>query len=265
MASRYLDKLRGKSIVVVGGTSGVGFATAEASLELGANVVVVSRTQDSVTKAVRRLQTSHPAAAASIRGHVCDISSEQAEADMAKVFDLVTGNGANPVDHVISTAGSFPNPLTLAGATPGDLVAASSHLFIGDLMLAKVAARYLRPAYTSSITLTGGAGTYKPPPGWPLWAGIGGAKDSLTRSLALELKPVRVNLVSLGAIRTELFDRAAAAHGHHDAAFVEAAENSSALGRIGDPGDVAETYLALMKNHFVTGTVNVVEGGALLI
>ncbi|RMJ16594.1 hypothetical protein CDV36_003717 [Fusarium kuroshium] len=262
MAPNYTDKLRAKSIVVIGGTSGVGFAAAEASLEFGANVVVVSRTQKNVDKAVQRLQESYPAAAKRIRGHTCDLSSEQAEADITKVFDFATENGAHLVDHVISTAGSFPNPISLAEATPSNLVAASQYHFIGDLMLAKVAVKYLQPAYTSSITLTGGAGTYKPPPGWPLWAGVGGAKDALTRSLALELKPIRVNLVSLGAIRTELFDRAMAEWGESAA---EAAKNASVLGRVGDPGDVAETFLALMKNHFVTGTINILEGGALLI
>ncbi|OJJ07626.1 hypothetical protein ASPVEDRAFT_46892 [Aspergillus versicolor CBS 583.65] len=262
MALKYADKLRGKSIVIVGGTSGVGFAAAEASLEFGASVVVVSRTQENVDKAVKRLQASYPAAAINVRGYACDISSEQAEADISRVFDFATDKGTKPVDHVISTAGSFPNPITLAEATPSSLIAASQYHFIGDLMLAKVAVKYLRPGYTSSITLTGGAGTYKPPPGWPLWAGVGGAKDALTRSLALELKPIRVNLVSLGAIQTELFDRAMAGWGEE---AIQAAKNASVLGRIGDPGDAAETFLAIMRNQFMTGTINVVEGGALLI
>ena len=125
MTTRYTDKLRGKSIVIVGGTSGVGFAAAEASLEFGASVVVVSRTQEDVDKALQRLQAAYPAAAMSVRGYACDISSEQADADISKVFDFVTENGAKPVDHVISTAGSFPNPITLAEATPSSLIAAS--------------------------------------------------------------------------------------------------------------------------------------------
>ncbi|KAJ3531338.1 hypothetical protein NM208_g8924 [Fusarium decemcellulare] len=247
MAPRYLHKLRGKSIVIVGGTSGVGFAVAEACLEFGAELVIVSRSQENVDKALHRLQASYPDAATSIQGYTCDLMSGQAEADIIQVFDLATQNGTNLVDHVISTAGSFPNPVTLADATSDDLVAASKYHFIGDLLLAKVAVRYLKPAYTSSITMTGGAGTFRPPPGWPLWAGVGGAKDALTRSLAVELKPIRVNLVSLGAIRTELF------------------ESSRRRLGIGDPQDVAETYLGLVKNHFATGTINVVDGGALLV
>ncbi|KAI9150743.1 Short-chain dehydrogenase/reductase ATR9 [Paramyrothecium foliicola] len=262
MAPNYIDKLRGKSIVIVGGTSGVGYAAAEASLEFGANVVVVSRNPGNVDQAVQKLQASYPAAAMNIRGHACNLSSEQAEIDITKVFEFATNGGTNLVDHVISTAGSFPNPMSLAEATPEKLVAASQYHFIVDLMLAKVADKYLRPTYTSSITLTSGTGTYKPPAGWPLWAGVGGAKDSLTRSLALELKPIRVNLVSLGAIHTELFDRTMEKWGE---AALEAVKNASVLGRVGDPGDVAETFLAIMRNHFVTGAIHIVEGGALLI
>ncbi|KAF4462407.1 short chain dehydrogenase reductase family [Fusarium albosuccineum] len=262
MAPEYLHKLRGKSIVIVGGTSGVGFAVAEACLEFGAELVIVSRSQENVDRAVHRLQASYPDAATSIQGYTCDLMSGQAEADIVKVFDLATQNGTNLVDHVISTAGSLPKPMTLADATSDDLVADSKYHFIGDLLLAKVVVRYLKPTYTSSITMTGGAGTFKPPPGWPLWAGVGGAKDALTRSLAVELKPIRVNIVSLGAIRTELFDGAVADWG---AEAIDATMKASPLNKIGDPQDVAETYLALIKNHFATGTINFVEGGALLV
>ncbi|OAL38402.1 hypothetical protein AYO20_02461 [Fonsecaea nubica] len=261
MSPNYIDKLRGKSLVIVGGTSGVGFAVAEASLEFVAKVVVVSRTQENVDKAVHRLKTSYPHAATNVRGNACDLSSEQAEKDLTNVFDFATDNGINLVDHVVSTAGGMPNPITLAEVTPNDLVAASKYHFIGDLILAKVAVKYLKQTYTSSITLTGGAGTYKPPRGWPMWAGVGGAKDALTRSLALELKRVRVNLVSLGAIRTELFDRAVAGAGE---AVAEAAKKAFVLARLGEPGDVTETFLAIMRNNLVTGTVNIVDGGALL-
>ncbi|KAH0837112.1 short chain dehydrogenase [Fonsecaea pedrosoi] len=133
MSPNYIDKLRGKSLVIVGGTSGVGFAVAVASLEFGAKVVVVSRTQG----------------ATNVRGIACDLSSEQAEKDLTKVFDFATDNGINLVDHVVSTAGGMPNPITLAEVTSDDLVAASKYHFIGDLILAKVAVKYLKQTYTS--------------------------------------------------------------------------------------------------------------------
>lgn len=261
MSPNFRKKLVGKTIVVVGGTSGVGYAVAEGGIDLGANVVVISRTQDKVDNAVQRLKTSFPDCVASIQGFACNITSESAEVDITKVFQLITDNGLNPVDHVVSTAGSMPITITLSDATVEDLVAFSKYHFIGDTILAKVAAKHLKPTYTSSITLAGGAGTQKPPPGWSLWATVGGAKDALARGLAVGLAPIRVNLVSLGAIRTELFEQAAA---HYGEAAIEASKDNSLLGTIGDPRDVAESYLGIMKNYFQTGTITFVEGGALL-
>ncbi|CAH0021515.1 unnamed protein product [Clonostachys rhizophaga] len=252
----------GKSILIVGGTSGVGFAIAEACVELGARVVVVSRSQDKVNMAVERLKRSYEDAIQRVQGYVCDLAGGEVEAELAKLFEVITDKGSNLIDHVVSTAGSHPNTMTLGEATLENMVSASRHLFIGDVLLAKLALKHLRPADTSSFTMTGGAGTQKPPHGWSLWAGIGGAKDSLTRGLAVSMKPIRVNLVSLGAIQTELFDEAGGKWGQET--LEKAAKTASLLGTIGKPEDVAETYLALMKNKFVTGTISMVEGGALL-
>ncbi|KAM0415692.1 hypothetical protein ACHAPT_013364 [Fusarium lateritium] len=259
MSQHFQNKLVGKSIVVVGGTSGVGYAVAEGGIDLGANVVVLSRSQDKVNDAVQRLKATFPDRAVSIRGLVCDITSESAEADITKVFRLITDDGSTPVDHVVSTAGGHPNTTALRDATAEDLVAFSKYHFVGDAMLAKVATKYLRPANASSITMTGGAGTVRPPPGWSLWASVGGAKDAMARGLAVGLAPIRVNLVSLGAIRTELLEGAVANWGE---AVLEGAKGNSLLGIVGDPRDVAETYLGIMKNYFQTGTITLVEGGA---
>ncbi|CAH0037965.1 unnamed protein product [Clonostachys solani] len=256
MGRQTVESFSGKSILIVGGTSGVGFAIAEACVDLGARVVVASRSQDKVNTAVERLKRSYENATDRIQGYVCDLARGEVEAELTKLFNDITDKGSNPLDHVVSTAGSHPNAMTLGEATLENLVSASRHLFIGDVLLAKLASKYLRPADNSSFTMTGGAGTQKPPHGWSLWAGIGGAKDSLTRGLAISMKPIRVNLISLGAIQTELFDEAAERWGSKD--FGGGCEDCII------PEDVAETYLAIMKNKFVTGTISMVEGGALL-
>ncbi|KAL0938558.1 Tropinone reductase 2 [Colletotrichum truncatum] len=261
MTFNFTNKLAGKSVVIVGGTSGVGFAVAEGCIEFGASVVLVGRTKIKVEEAVQRLGATYPNASERVRGYACDISSKTAEDDITNLFEFVTAARKTVVDHVISTAGGLPNTLTLTDVTSDDLVAFSRYHFIGDTMLAKIASKYLDPAHTSSITFTGGAGTFKPPPGWSVWASIGGAKDALTRGLAISLAPIRVNLVSLGAIRTELFDQAAANWGKE---ALEASKDASILGVIGDPRDVAESYLGIIKNHFQTGTITLAEGGTLL-
>lgn len=81
-------ELAGKSVVIVGGTSGVGYAIAEATVEFGANMVVVSRTQDNVDKALQRLHASYPEHNSQVRGFVCDLSSPTAEEDITKLLRI---------------------------------------------------------------------------------------------------------------------------------------------------------------------------------
>ncbi|OLN85269.1 Tropinone reductase 2 [Colletotrichum chlorophyti] len=263
MAPKYTNKLEGKSVLVVGGTSGMGFAVAEASVEFGASVVVASRSKAKVDDAVRRLATSYPDAKDRIRGHTVDLSGEDSETSITELFYFVTNGGKDKVDHVVETAGDAPSAgLALEEVTVQRIVEASSPRFSGIVMLAKVAAQHLKQAHTSSLTLTGGVASFKPFPGWSVMAAIGGAKEALARGLAVDMKPVRVNLVSPGAVQTELFD--AVVEKSDPEAAKAVFRHDTLLGRIGDPEDLAEAYLSLMKNYFATGTTTHVEGGKLL-
>ncbi|GKT46301.1 short-chain dehydrogenase/reductase ATR9 [Colletotrichum spaethianum] len=270
MALKYVNKLEGKSVLIVGGSSGIGFAVAEAGVEFGARVVVASRSQERVSKAIERLTASYPNAKDRIRGHVVDLYGDESESNITKLFEFVTKGGKDKVDHVIETAGENLNTsLTLQEATPKRIAEASSSRVSGAVMLAKVAFKYLKKEHTSSLTLTGGATAHKPPLGMSVLATVGGAKDALARGLAVDMNPVRVNLVSPGAVQTDMLDsvlenmkfgRACA-----DLKVVRALfKGASLMGRIGDPEDLAEAYLSLMKNHFVTGTILHVNGGLLL-
>jgi NAD(P)-dependent dehydrogenase (short-subunit alcohol dehydrogenase family) len=113
-----------------------------------------------------------------------------------------------------------------------------------------------------SVVLTTGTAGRRPLPGTTVAASLCGAMESLTRALALELAPLRVNAVAPGIVRTELWrdlpepDR--------DALFKSAAQ-SLPTGRIGEPADVAEAYLYLMRGAYTTGSVVVVDGGTVLV
>lgn len=94
-------------------------------------------------------------------------------------------------------------------------------------------------------------------------AGWGSAKEGMARGLAVDLKPVRVNCVSPGAIDTELFDRFGSRGSREQ--IVEMYKNKTLVKRIGKPEDIAEAYLYLMRDGFVTGTTLLSDGGYVLV
>lgn len=237
--------LRGQRVVVIGGTAGIGFAVAEAAAREGADVVVASRRRDSVDAAVKRL----PGGAT---GEVLDATDE------AAVRDFFGGVGA--FDHLVYTAGEALLMETLAES---DLTRARSFLdtrLWGAYTAVKHGAPMIRAG--GSVVLTTGTAGRRPMPGTTVAASLCGAMESLTRALALELAPLRVNVVSPGVVRTELWrdlpteDR--------DGLFASAA-GSLPVGRPGEPEDIAEAYLYLMRGGYTTGSVVVVDGGGVLV
>ena len=163
MARKYLNKLEGKLVVVIGGTSGIGLAVAEASVEHGAHVVVASRTQENIDNAVERLKQSYPEFAENVRGHPCNNSSSNAEAEIVKLFDFVTDSGAKKIDHIIDTSGE-------TGPVVGKLEDVTSEIWledyrvrlVGAALVGKNAAKYMRQESSSSYTMTSGVLTARP-------------------------------------------------------------------------------------------------------
>jgi len=266
MPSKYLTKLQNTSVLIVGGSAGIGYGIAEACLEYGANVVIASRSRNKVDAAVTKLKETYPDHASNIRGHTVNLNTLETnvEDDLVKLFDFVTDNGTTPVDHVVETAGdlSLRGKLTLQSATPELMAQATSVRLVGVVLLAKVAVRYVAKSYKSSFTMTSGAMLYKPRPGLAPFAGAAGGKEPMTKAFALDMVPVRVNLVSPGAIDTELLWGREEGVGKEKLA--EMYKKGSILGRVGDVEDVVEAYLGIMKNGFQTGSTVHSEGGYLL-
>ncbi|MGD9988556.1 SDR family oxidoreductase [Pseudonocardia sp.] len=238
-------RLDGSDVVVLGGTSGVGLATAGLAAGAGARVTVVSSRRSSVDKALAALpDTAH--------GVVADLT------DPAAVAAVFADLGA--VDHIAFTAGE---PLSLMPVAELDLDRAHRFFelrYFGALTAVHAALPYLRDG--GSITLTTGSAGARPSPGWSVAASIVGAVEALTRALAVELAPrVRVNAVSPGVLRSPMWDGVA---GVDSEALYAATGPTVPLGRVGEVTDAALAFLYCMTQPFATGTVTAVDGGALL-
>ncbi|GIF78024.1 short-chain dehydrogenase [Asanoa siamensis] len=227
---------------MLGGTSGLGFAVAEHLSARGAEIVVASSRQESVDKAVAKLP-------AGTTGHAVDLRDEAA---IERLFAWV-----GPFDHLVYTAGE---PLRLLPADDLDLDAAREFFglrFFSVLAAVKHAAARIRPG--GSITLTTGSAEHRPAAGWSVAAAICGAVSALTRALAIELAPVRVNAVAPGVTRSPLW--AGLGEDDREAYFRQV---GGLIGRVGETDEVARAYAYLIDQPFSTGTVLGVDGGQIL-
>ena len=237
--------LKEKVVVVLGGTSGIGLATALAAAARGAVVTVTSRSGERVAHAVRQI-------GGSARGEVVNLESEE---DTRALCERVGG-----FNHLVYTAG---DELLFSPVAQLDLAAARRSFEVrvfGALGAIKHAAARIRPG--GSIVLTHGIAGARPTAGWAVGAAVCGAMDALTRALAVELAPVRVNAVSPGFVRTPLWNPIPEAQ--REALFREAGDKLLTR-RIGEAAEIAEAYCYLMENTFTTGQTLVVDGGGVLV
>lgn len=237
--------LQGQRVVLLGGTSGLGLATAQAAAAAGADVVVASSSQRRVDAALQSL----PAGA---RGHAVDLSREEA---VRALFEQL-----GPFDHLVFTAGENLELTTLAAAQLDQARRFFDLRYWGAFMAAKYGSPKLRRG--GSIVLTGGSASARPRAGWALGASLCAAMEGLTRALAVELAPIRVNLVAPGVVRTELWGKLGAAE--REALFAGVGQQLL-VGRVGEPGDIAAAYVFLMANGYSTGEILNVNGGAHLV
>jgi NAD(P)-dependent dehydrogenase (short-subunit alcohol dehydrogenase family) len=128
------------------------------------------------------------------------------------------------------------------------------------LAAAKYGSKNIRKG--GSIVLTTGVAGQRPHKGWVIAASVCGTIEALTRALALELAPIRVNAVSPGVVRTNLWQNMTAEDREH---LYESVGNSLPVGRVGEPHDIAQAYLFFMQDAFATGQTLVVDGGTVLV
>jgi NAD(P)-dependent dehydrogenase (short-subunit alcohol dehydrogenase family) len=239
------NSLQDKRVVVLGGSSGIGLEVARQAASQGASVVIASSSVERVRKAVESI-------GGEAQGEALDVSDEPA---VATFFSKL---GA--FDHLVFTAG---DSLHLHDLAATDLQSAR-HAFELRYWGALAAVKYGSPRMRKegSIVLTTGIAGQRPRKGWVIAASVCGTIEALTRALAVELAPIRVNAVSPGTVRTNLWQSMSAPERER---LFESVGKSLPVGRVGEAHDVAQAYLFLMQEGFSTGQIVVVDGGAALI
>ena len=230
-------------VVVLGGTSGIGLATAKAAAVAGASVVVASRNPVSVNSALAELPERS-------EGYTVDASSSE---QLAAFFDEV-----GEFDHFAYTAGDNLVPASLDSYTAEMGRAFLELRVVRAFEAVRLAVAHLRAG--GSVALTSGTAAYRGGSGWFLGSAASGAIVSAARSLAVELAPIRVNVVAPGVVRSPLW--AGLPDADREAMF-ESVAAALPLGRVAEVEDVAKAFVHLMDSDYLTGTVSVVDGGTL--
>jgi NAD(P)-dependent dehydrogenase (short-subunit alcohol dehydrogenase family) len=233
--------------LLLGATKGIGFALAGQLLAQGAEVIISGRTEEGVATSLSRLQAAFPQGKAS--GLVLDLREH------AAARAVLAGAGA--VDHLVLCGssdvawGPFAS-LSMEALEKALHMKLAGYLNAVQAVLPQLAAR-------GSVTFVGGAASRASMPGTAGLAAVNGALEAVTRTLARELAPRRVNMVSPGMTDTEAYAGMPAAA---RAAQFEAVAARLPVGRIGAPQDIAQAIRFVVENPFVTGSIVDVDGGA---
>jgi NAD(P)-dependent dehydrogenase (short-subunit alcohol dehydrogenase family) len=232
------EALNGRTVLVIGRASGIAHAIREAARSAGADVINAGRDRDA-------LSAAYPGE----RVETVDLTDDASIAALAE--------RVGTVDHVVSTASARARG-RLAELDRAAVRRSLDTKVIGPLMLAQA----FRDRISGSLLIFSGVAAFKIEAGTLAVAITNGAADTLTRSLAVELAPIRVNAISPGVIDTGAWDALGAER--KAALFADLHERNPAR-RTGDATDVAEVAMLALTNRFMTGTTLHVDGGERLI
>lgn len=234
--------MKGQTVVIIGGSSGIGLATAHRVCADGGQVLIMGRRPEAVDQAVANLG----AQAKGIVGNADDPSA------LKRLFE-----GLDRVDHLLVTTGSFlADPdLTLSDET---LRAGMESRFWVSVKAVQAAMGLMHSA--SSVVLTSGIANWRPE-GSPVALASLGAIETFVRGMAAKYAPMRFNCVAPGFTRTPFLEGLFGEQTEHILAQVAA---STPAGRLGEPEEIADAIVFLMGNAFVTGVTLTVDGGYLL-
>jgi NAD(P)-dependent dehydrogenase (short-subunit alcohol dehydrogenase family) len=239
--------LKDKRVVVVGGSSGIGYAVAAGAAGEGARVVIGSSSREKVDAAVGRL-------GGSASGFTLDVTDQ---ADVERAF-----SGLDGFDHLVFTAGDWGGPRR--GAIRDLEIDAAKSMFNvrfwGAMAVVKAGLGKIAP--DGSITLTNGMIAHRPRPGASVSTAMAAAVEHFAVGLAVELAPIRVNCVCPGYVRTEVWDSIPA---DTREAQLQAFTKGQPLARVGEPEEVARAYLYAMAGGYTTGQVLKVDGGMSIV
>ncbi len=235
-------RLDNQKVLIIGGSSGMGLATAIAAGKEGAKVFIASRSEKKLKAAAEQI-------GAGVKWYTVDFTDE------ASVKSLFAAIGS--VDHLV-IPGSFVTTGPLKELSISDAKASMDSKFFGPYLTVKEA--QINPP--GSVILFSGILSRRPDKGSAILAAINSAVETLGKALAVELAPVRVNVISPGLTRnTGAF--LGMPKEALEAMFDGAAQSLPAK-RVGLPEDIASVAVELMSNNFITGAVFDVDGGGLL-
>jgi NAD(P)-dependent dehydrogenase (short-subunit alcohol dehydrogenase family) len=234
-------ELLGQTVVLIGGSAGIGLETARRARGEGAEVVLTGRNPDRLEQAARDVDARSTAAF---------------DATDAAALERFFGELPGPIDHVLVT-GPGPSYVPLLEMDADQVrEALSDHVVLG-LEVARAAAGKMRPG--GSLTFMGGTGGRKISRDLGLASAATAVLPPFTAALALELAPVRVNLIAAGFVDTPLSASYFSADGLQ--ARREELRATLPIGRVVGPADVAALAVALMTNTALTGATYDIDGG----
>jgi NAD(P)-dependent dehydrogenase (short-subunit alcohol dehydrogenase family) len=239
----YME-LTGQRVIIMGGSSGIGYATARMLVEAGADVTITGRSADKIEAAVAQLgEHAH--------GSVVDATS----VPQLQAFFREQGS----FDHLVITVSGAAGAGDFRTLNLGDLRHGFEAKFWPQVAIAQSSLETLRS--DGSITFIGASSSRTARPGAAGLGAINGALDAMVPSLAVELRPLRVNLVAPGVIATPWWDRVP---DDFRANFFAQSAASAPVGRIGQPEDIAQAIVFLIQNTFMTGSIIDCDGGVRL-
>jgi NAD(P)-dependent dehydrogenase (short-subunit alcohol dehydrogenase family) len=229
-------------VVIIGGSSGIGLATARILAEAGANVVIAGRQREKVDQALATLEGS-------VTGEVVDATSRE---EIQNFFRHI-----GPFDHLVLTLASNFGAGEFRTLDFDQLRRAFETKFWPQLIAAQTSLDFLRK--DGSLTIVSAITAHTAFAGASGFAAVNGALEAMVPTLALELQPLRVNAVSPGGIATPFWDELPSEA--REAFFAQSAAITP-VKRFGRPENVAQVIAMLIDNSFITSTIIDCDGGA---
>ncbi|MDG1025495.1 MAG: SDR family oxidoreductase [Gammaproteobacteria bacterium] len=237
------NTLAGKNVVIIGGTAGIGLAAAQTAAAAGAKVWAAGRSEG-------HIETAKKIANGSFEVRQADTHDA---ASLEAIFKEV-----GTIDHLVSAAVGGERTLKPFLEQTEDQFKAAYDKLWGYAKVVRTGASYL--AEDGAITLVSGSPARKIKPAQSPLSCVGASVENLVRCLAVEMAPVRVNVVSPGTVDTAMFDFM----GDEKQEKLQAMTSTHLIKRAGTSEEVAQGILFVMQNGFVTGTTIDVDGGRIL-
>lgn len=237
-------ELRNKKVVIIGAGQGIGFATSKLLAEKGAIVFMAARTKDKIEAAAKTVGTN-----------AIPMPLDFTDESSVRKFFVDIGQ----IDHLVCAGVSNSAWGKLNEIETKALQNAFKGKFWGYFFSAKYAVNFL--AKNGSITFVIAGSARKPIPGTIGLAAVNGAILTMGKTMAAELAPIRVNLVSPGIIDTPYHNWMGE---EKKQTFFKQMETRIPLGRVGKPEEVAKAIISIIENDFITGAVLDVDGGGSL-